>query len=126
MARVNLKTVVQNVLDQAAEPVSTSLSSPVSSSSSSRPSEIQGFAYRAIQEVVEKMLLPLSDALIEGREPEQRVVAIVQQFLAHPDINSVISILARQQLGVNKRELVMDKLRDAIATHRNLRDQASL
>jgi hypothetical protein len=77
------------------------------------------------------MLLPLSDALIEGREPEQRVAAIVQQFLAHPDINSVISILARQQLGVNKKELVvvervMDKLRDAIATHRNLRDQASL
>jgi len=51
------------------------------------------------------MLHQLSDALIAGREPERRLVAILRQFLAQPDIKTTLNLIAMQQLGLQKKEL---------------------
>ncbi len=40
------------------------------------------FAYRAVQTVVEKMLVVVGEALIEDCEPEARLKAIANKFIA--------------------------------------------
>ena len=51
------------------------------------------------------MLSAMEDALIAGREPELRVVAIIERFLDHADIKRLTSLLARRHLGIDKSEL---------------------
>ena len=91
---------------------------------------LKGFAYTAVQHVVGNMLHQLSDALIAGREPERRLVAILRQLLAQPDIKTTLNLIAMQQLGLQKKELsvvkhVLEQMRLAITVHKNKRDRES-
>ena len=47
--------------------------------------------------VVEGMLAEISNFLIEGWQPELRLVAVVQQFLARPTIKVVVKTFVSRQ-----------------------------
>ena len=58
-----------------------------------------------MMQVVENMLQTVGQALIANREPEQRLRAIIEKFVNHPDIKRVLDTLAIRQLGCGKKEL---------------------
>ena len=77
------------------------------------------------------MLHELGDALLSDKMPEARLTAIVDQFVQHPHISSVIDILAQKRLGCSPKELqvvqnVVDQLRLALTTHKNQRNRESM
>ena len=69
------------------------------------------FAYRATQAIVEKMIVALSDSLIQDRD--ERAKAVVSQLLNHPDIKPILADIAppgaklqrasAKLLGINSR-----------------------
>jgi len=53
------------------------------------------------------MLETLQHYLIEGRQPQQRLVAILDQFTDHrdPDVKRVMDLRAHCALGVESQEI---------------------
>ena len=92
---------------------------------------LQNFGESAIRKVVGEMIKDLGVALLRDRQPEARAMAIMSQFLVHPDVKKVINGLALTQLGCDRKELqlvnhIVGQLRLAITTHKNARNQESL
>jgi hypothetical protein len=111
--------------------VSSSLQKIARSSVESVTEQPTLFAYRAVQAVVEKMLAAVGEALIEDREPEARLKAIVNKFVSHPDIASVIRLTAMNRLGLDEKQLavvehVLDQLREAIEVHKGQKSKESM
>ena len=68
--------------------------------------------------------------LIEGRQPQQGLVAILDQFTDHPDVKHVMDLRAHCALGVDSQELsvvkhVLDQLKIAIIVHKSQRNRDS-
>ena len=77
------------------------------------------------------MLENLQHYLIEGpgRQPQQGLVAILDQFTDHPDVKHVMDLRAHCALGVDSQELsvvkhVLDQLKLAIIVHTKQRFSA--
>lgn len=78
------------------------------------------------------MLETLQHYLIEGpgRQPQQGLVAILDQFTDHPDVKRVMDLRAHCALGVDSQELsvvkhVLDQLKLAIIVHKSQRNRDS-
>ena len=74
------------------------------------------------------MLETLQHYLIEGRQPQQRLVAILDQFMNRPDAKRVMDFRAHCALGVDSQELskhVLDQLKLAINVHKSQRNRDS-
>jgi hypothetical protein len=101
-----------------------------SSSSSSSDGTLDAFGLRSVQSAVTAMLATLESFLIEGREPEQRLLFILDHFLDHPDIKRVLVHKAERALGLDSQELAvvvhtLDQLKMAISTHKTQRNRDS-
>ena len=84
---------------------------------------LQNFGDSAIRKVVGEMIKDLGVALLQDRQPEVRAMAIVSQFLVHPDVKKVINGLALTQLGCDRKVIqlvnhIVGQLRLAITTHK--------
>ena len=95
---------------------------------STEPSD---FNDRARQYVVENMLAQIDNVLIDGRQPELRLLAVLQRFLAHPIVKAVVNTFASRQLGIDQDELkvvthVLSQLKAAIAMNKQQRSSESL
>jgi hypothetical protein len=86
------------------------------------------FAYRATQAIVEKMIVALSDSLIQDRD--ERAKAVVSQLLNHPDIKPILADIAAAHWQIDPKQLlvidhILVQLKEAISVHKNRKNEAS-
>ena len=95
----------------------------------SRLRELSGWV-RSVQAAVGAMLETLQHYLIEGRQPQQRLVAVLDQFTDHPDVKRVMDLRAHCARGADSQELSThvldpDQLKLAINVHKSQRNRDS-